>query len=122
MLTIHPADPYSVAVALNVVIDWPAVAYVGIDDDDFVGSGGLAWGGDKCWLWFQVSKPKPEYARPVLKMAQRMLRKAVQLGETEVYTVRDQTYPSSTKLLKLVGFELSEIKDGQEVHAWHFSQ
>lgn len=122
MLTIHPADPHSIAVALDVVIDWPAVAYVGLDDGNFVGSGGLAWGGDRCWLWFQVSQPKPEYARPVLRMAQRMLRKAAQLGEAEVYTVRDKQYPSSAKLLRLVGFELSEIKDGQEVHVCRFSQ
>ena len=122
MLIILPADPQQVAVALDVVIDWPAVAYVGIDDGEFVGSGGLAWGADRCWLWLQVSQPKPEYARPVLRMARLMLRKAVQLGETEVYTVRDAQYPSSAKLLKLVGFELSEIKDGQEVHSWHFSQ
>lgn len=121
MLTIHPADPYSVAVALDVAIDWPAVAFVGIDDDQLVGTGGLAWGGDRCWLWFHTVKPKPEYARPVLRMAQRLLRKATQLGETTVYTVRDQQYPSSAKLLKLVGFELSEIKEGQEIHAWHSS-
>jgi hypothetical protein len=35
--------------------------------------------------------------------------------------VRDAQYASSAKLLKLVGFELSEIKDGQEVHKWRFS-
>ncbi|MBZ9807699.1 hypothetical protein [Mesorhizobium sp. ESP-6-2] len=122
MLTIHPADPHRIAVALNVTIDWPAVAFVGIDDGEFAGSGGLAWGADKCWLWFQTSLQKPEYARPVLKMARLLLRKAVQLGESEVYTVKDAQFPSSAKLLKLVGFELSEIKDGQEVFIWHSSQ
>jgi hypothetical protein len=121
MLTIHPVDPYSVAVALNVTIDWPAVAFVGIDDDQLVGACGLAWGGERCWLWLHIGKPKPEYARPVLRMAQRLLRKAAQLGETSIYAVRDQQYRSSAKLLKLVGFELSEIKDGQEVHVCHFS-
>lgn len=121
MLTIHPADPYSIAVALNVTIDWPAVAYVGIDDDELAGTGGLAWGAGKCWLWLHVVNPKPKYARTLLRMAQKLQRKAAQLGETEVYTVRDQQYPSSAKLLKLVGFELVEIKDGQEVHIWRFS-
>jgi len=121
MLQILPADPHRVAVALNVVIDWPAVAFVGIDDDELVGTGGIAWGADKCWLWLHVLKPRPQYAVPLVRIAKKMLRKAVQLGETEVYTVRDAQYPSSAKLLKLVGFELSEIKDGQEVHIWHSS-
>jgi hypothetical protein len=44
MLQHPPADPQRVAVALNVVIDWPAVAYVGMDDGEFVGSGGLGVG------------------------------------------------------------------------------
>ncbi|TGT65315.1 hypothetical protein EN802_32060 [bacterium M00.F.Ca.ET.159.01.1.1] len=102
-------------------IDWPAVAFVGIDDGELVGTGGIAWGAGRCWLWLQVLKPKPWYAKPLVLAARKMLRKAVQLGEVEVYTVRDAQYASSAKLLKLVGFELSEIKDGQEVHVWHSS-
>jgi hypothetical protein len=121
LLTIHPADPHQVAVALNVVIDWPAVAFVGMDDGELVGTGGIAWGADRCWLWLHVLKPRPQYAVPLVRVAKKMLRKAVQLGETTVFTVRDEQYASSAKLLKLVGFELSEIKDGQEVHIWHSS-
>jgi hypothetical protein len=37
--------------------------------------------------------PKPEYARPVLMMARKLLRKAEQLGEDYVYTVRDHNTP-----------------------------
>jgi hypothetical protein len=122
LLTIHPADPHKVAVALDVVIDWPAVAFVGVDDGELVGTGGIAWGADRCWLWLQVLQPRPWYAKPLVLAAKKMLRKAVQLGETEVFTVRDAQYASSAKLLKLVGFELSEIKDGQEVHIWRSSQ
>lgn len=116
MLTIHPADPHMVAVALNVVIDWPAVAYIGMDDGNVAGSGGLAWGGDRCWLWFHVTQSKPEYARPVLQMAKRCLRKAKQLGESHVFTVRDPQYPTSPRLLKLTGFKFYATEDGQEVH------
>ncbi|KRB22675.1 hypothetical protein [Mesorhizobium sp. Root172] len=116
MLTIHPADPHQVAVALDVIIDWPAVAYIGIDDGALVGSGGLAWGGDRCWLWFTVLHPKPEYARPVLQMARKLLRKAKQLGEASVYTIRDQQYETSPRLLKLTGFKLHAVEQDQEVY------
>lgn len=117
MLTIHPADPYSIAVALNVVIDWPAVAFVGIDDDQLVGCGGLAWGGDRCWLWFTTTDSKPEYARPVLQMAKKLLRKAAQLGESMVFTVRDDKFATSPRLLKLTGFRFHAVEDGLEVFA-----
>jgi len=115
MLTIHPADPHRVAVALNVVIDWPAVAYVGMDDGAFVGSGGLAWGSDRCWLWFSIKDSKPEYARPVLAMAKRCLRKAKQFGEEAVYTIRDPQYETSPRLMKLTGFKFFALENGLEV-------
>lgn len=116
MLNILPADPHRVAVALNVVIDWPAVAFIGIDDGEFVGSGGLAWGGDRCWLWFTVLDSKPEYARPVMAMAKKLFRKAAQLGETEVFTIRDQSFATSPRLLKLTGFKFFAIESDQEVY------
>ncbi|TGQ11228.1 hypothetical protein EN858_15005 [Mesorhizobium sp. M4B.F.Ca.ET.215.01.1.1] len=115
MLTIHHADPYSVAVALNVVIDWPAIAYVGIDDDALVGSGGLAWGNDRCWVWFSILEPKPQYALPVLCMMRKFKKKAAQLGERYVYAIRDPQYETSPKLMKLAGFEFFAIEDGQEI-------
>lgn len=116
MLDILPADPQRVAVALDVVIDWPAVAYVGIDDGEFVGSGGLAWGSDRCWMWFAVTESKPEYARPVLVWARRLLKKAAQLGETQVYTIRDPKYETSPRLLKLTGFKFFAVENDHEVH------
>lgn len=116
MLAIHQADPAAIAVAMNVVIDMPAVAYVGVDEDRLVGTGGLAWGKGRCWLWFTVVDSKPEYARPVLQMAKRLLRKAKQLGETAVYTVRDQKYDTSPRLLKLTGFRFHAVEDDQEIY------
>jgi hypothetical protein len=116
MLTIHPADPYQVAVALNVTIDWPAVAFIGIDDGALAGSGGLAWGSERCWLWFQTSLQKPEYARPVLKMAHKLLRKAEQLGETQVFTVRDKQFETSPRLLKLTGFKFYAAEHDQDIY------
>jgi hypothetical protein len=122
MLAIHQADPSAVAVAMEVVIDMPAVAYVGIDDGELVGSGGLAWGSGRCWLWFAVTDPKPEYARPVLQMARKLLRKAEQLGEEYVYTVRDPQYATSPRLLKLTGFRFFAVESDLEVHRCHIGR
>jgi hypothetical protein len=115
MLTIHHADPYSVAVALDIEIDWPAIAYVGVDDDVIVGSGGLAWGNDRCWIWFTVTAPKPEYARPILSMARKFMKKAAQLGERYVYAIRDPQYETAPRLIKLAGFEFFATENGNEV-------
>lgn len=93
----------------------PAVAFVGLDGETFAGSGGLAWGKGRCWLWFHVEQGKPEYARPVLSQAKYLLRKARQLGATSVFTVRDKQYETSSRLLKLSGFVFHEIEDGSEV-------
>lgn len=116
MLTIHYADPHAVAVALDIEIDWPAIAYIGIDDDELVGTGGLAWGGDRCWIWFTVTKPKPEYALPVLLMVRKFKKKAAQLGERYIYAIRDPEYETAPKLIKLAGFEFLATEDGQEVY------
>jgi hypothetical protein len=116
LLTIHPVDPYSVAVALDVTIDWPAVAFVGIDDDQLVGTGGLAWGGDRCWLWFGIiGEPRPTYGIYVVRMAKKLLRKAAQLGEVEVFTVRDRSYTTSLKLLKFLNFTHHSSEKGEEI-------
>src|SRR5688500_13907358 len=116
MLQIVHADPRLVEVVLNTVIDMPAVAFVGVEDDIFAGSGGLAWGNGRCWLWFTTVDPKPEYARPVLRAARQLLRKAAQLGESEVFTVRDPHYETSPRLLILTGFKFHAVEDGNEVH------
>lgn len=116
MLTILPADPCSIKVALNIEIDLPAVAAIGLDDGKAVGTGGLAWGGGRCWLWFATVDTKPHYARPVLQMARTMLRKARQLGEPAVYTIRDPNFDTSSRLLKLTGFEFYGVEDDNEVY------
>ena len=116
MLRIISADPQSVAVALDIVVDMPAVALVGIDGDVFAGSGGLAWGGGRCWVWFSVVNGKPEYARPVLRAMILLKNKARQLGETEIFTIRDPAFETSARLVRLAGFEFFAVEENQEVH------
>lgn len=116
MLTIEAVDPHFVEVALNLDIDKPAVALIGMDDGRLAGTGGLAWGEGRCWLWFTTINPKPEYARPVLKAARLLLRKARQLGETAVYTARDPQYETSPRLLRLTGFKFHAVEDGRDIY------
>lgn len=118
MIRIVSADPKAVEVALSVAIDMPAVAVLGWDGDEVVGSGGLAWGGGRAWIWFKMVRSKPEYAAPIVRATRKMLRRAVQLGETEVYTPRDTREPRSEKLLNLLGFEMFGIEQGEEIWVW----
>ena len=115
-LRIFPVDPASVEAALNIEIDMLAVAYAGMDGDMFAGSGGLAWGHGRCWLWFTTVDPKPSWAMAVVRMAGMMMRKARQLGETEIYTIRDPQFETSPRLLKMAGFEFFAHEKGNEVH------
>lgn len=102
-------------------IDLPVYCRIGKDGDKLVAVGGLAWGQGRCWLFFAVEDDAPKnIARQALRECAALLRKAVQLGETEVYTPRDAQFASSERLLKLAGFEFTgEIIEGQEI--WRHS-
>lgn len=117
-LQIVQVDPSAVEAAENIRIDIPAVAYIGIDEGEIVGSGGLAWGGGRCWIWLRMVESKPEYAFALVRRTKAMLAKARQLGETEVFTPRDAEYPTSKKLLTVLGAKMHGIEEGMEV--WHW--
>lgn len=117
-LSIVRADPTSVEIGLGVDIDLPVVAVLGIDNGHIVGTGGLAWGAGRCWIFFKMVSSKPEYAVPIVRATRQMLRRAVQLGETEVFTPRDAEEPASEKLLTLLGFEFDTMQDGIEIWKW----
>lgn len=112
------ADPRTVEAALSVDIDLPAVAVLGMDGDEVVGSGGLAWGGGRCFIWFKMVRKDRRYAPAIVRATKRMLRKAVQLGETEVFTPRDPSEPMSEKLLTILGFTFAGEEQGQELWKW----
>jgi hypothetical protein len=112
------ADPRDVEHGLGAIIDMPAVAVLGVDGDRVVGAGGLAWGGGRAWIWFKMITSKPDYAVPIVRATKTMLKRAVQLGESEVYTPRDAAEPASKKLLEILGFELFAIEQGIEVWKW----
>ncbi len=101
----------------GAVVNMPVSAYVGIHNNRLVGSGGLAWGNGRCWLFLNVFEDAPN-AIVVWRWAKRMLVKAAQLGEAEVYTPRDEQYETSERLLTRLGFSLFSIENGVEV--WRY--
>lgn len=114
-LQIQQVDPASVEAAEGIRIDMPCIAYVGMVDGEIVGSGGLAWGGGRCWIWLRIAATNPSYALPILHKTKALLAKANQLGESAVFTPRDAHYPTSKKLLTVLGFVPDSIENGNEV-------
>lgn len=97
-------------------VDLPVIARVGIKDGEVIALGGLAYGADRCWLWFHVNGEPKNIVRQALQQCETMKRVARQFGATEVYTPRDPAYPSSERLCRLAGFEKTdEISEGQEI-------
>jgi len=115
-MQIVPVDPRAIEVAFGVEIDMPAVAVVGIEGETVIGSGGLAWGGGKCWLWFTAPNGEKRHALAIWRAAERLKRKARQLGETEIWTIRDTQYETAKRLLEATGFEFYAVEDGNELY------
>lgn len=115
MLQIVQVSPASVEASEGIRIDLPCVAYIGFDGKRVVGSGGLAWGSGRCWVWLKIAHSDPSYAVPVMRQLRLLIAKARQLGETAVYTPRDANYPTSKKLLRVLGFYFFAMEDGNEV-------
>jgi hypothetical protein len=118
-LQIIQVSPTTVEATDKVKIDMPAVAYIGVDDGEIVGSFGLAWGGQRCWLWLRLEKGKPSYALTVMRRAKALIRKAFQLGEREIYTPRDSEFKTSEKLLTRLGFHFYATENDIEV--WRYT-
>lgn len=103
-----------------------------------VGFGGLCWrfrdagaSRNRCDIWFDIEQPDLLNPVTLVRWARRMLRTAVQVGETSVYCIRDDE-PNSAKLLELVGLERMAVdvtitfEDGSkrtgEIWRWQASQ
>lgn len=115
MPELHRVDGRAVTAALGLNVDLPVVAMVAIDHGDAVAAWGLAWNLGRCFLWFHMEHPDPSYRFTVIREAKKMMKRATQLGEAHVFTVRDAAYPTSERLLKILGFEPFSVEDGKEV-------
>lgn len=115
---LYRVDGRTVTRAVGLDIDLPVVAMVAMNGETAVAAWGLAWKESRCWLWFTVEQSDPAYRWIVVREARKMLKRAVQLGENEVFVVRDGSFATSARLLKILGFEPSSIEDGKEVYRW----
>lgn len=117
-MVIDYIDGYDLVMKTGLLVDRPIVAKVAIEDGEIIAAGGLAWGGGRCWLWFSVEHEIYHQKISVVREARKMLKRAVQLGETIVYTIRDQSLPTSERLLRVVGFEFDSFVESDEVWKW----
>lgn len=137
MPTIAPLNDRAFIEAHEGRIDFPYTAWAGTRQRpdgsvEVLGVGGLYWRFNRCWLWFSRFDGQNTHGVLLVRQARRMLRKAVQLGETDVYCWRDDELPSSKRLLEVVGFryvgrdrliKASGSDDGEiEVWKWHHSE
>lgn len=100
-------------------VDLPVVCKAAVVNGEVVAIGGLAFGGGRAYIWFYTGDDAASgIGRRAIRYARYMLRVAVQLGETEVYAIRDVKFDTSERLLKLVGFEFFEHAHGEEVWIW----
>ncbi len=115
MIEIERAQLQSVELAHNAVISYPAMAWQARDDGEPVASWGLTWVEGRCFLFFEMLHSKPGYRWIVVRQARLALRRAAQVGESEVYTPRDAQHITSERLLRALKFEPYSVENGIEV-------
>lgn len=100
-------------------VSYPVIGYSAIEGEKLRAIWALVWVNGRCWLEFTAFDMPRYIARYVVQQARFMLRKAQQVGETEVFCLRDASKVRSAKLLSLVGFELSGMAFGTDtVEVW----
>lgn len=95
-------------------VNFPVSLYGGYDADGVIhAAGGLGWVDGKCVGFIDVFSDLSEKSVTLVRWAQRVLKIARQLGETEVLIYRDAWQPQSEKLLRLLGFEMVGVIVGE---------
>lgn len=117
-------DGRGLVAASGLDVDLPVFAKAAFDGEELVACWGLAWSAEprRCWLFFHVENYRPDIGLIIRRETRRCFRHAEQLGETEVYTVRDVEFLSSIKLMRIFGFENFAVENGQEVWIWRSSR
>jgi len=115
MVTLAPIPPGALE-QFDPSIDFPTVAEAGWRGDDLLGLGGLSWTKGRCWAWYKVvdrTEHEGSFVHPhhIVRAGFRMLKKARQLGEREVYAWRDDSERSSKRLLEILGFRFLGFED-----------
>lgn len=117
-----PLARHDVERILGIPAPWPMVAYGGLLHQGrrkprLVAYGGLVWrfpsadgNRKRCDIWLEPVAIPASMSRPLVRWARRMLLVAKQMGEREVFCIRDE-HPNSAKLLRLAGLSLVEHID-----------
>lgn len=113
---ISRVDPTDHEQTLGLVIDVPAVCYSAVANGSVIAIFGLAWKDGRCWLFFEPARPLTEFRHAIRHQVIRLKRVARQLGEQHIYIFRDKKWPSSAKLVRLMGFEYVGEENGEELH------
>lgn len=105
---------------IDPLLTFPTVAEAGRGGDYLLGMGGLSWKFGRCWLWYRVvdraeHTEGSSHPHLIVRAARRMLRRARQLGETAVYAWRDDSEPSSKRLLQVIGFDFLGFEDVETI-------
>jgi hypothetical protein len=114
-MQLHRVDGEAVVKALALDVNMPVVAMIAVDGEEAAAAWGLAWGKGRCFLWFHIRRIDPNHRFVIIRECRKMLKRARQLGEREVFTIRDPNYETSERLLKLCGFRFHAMEDGHEV-------
>jgi hypothetical protein len=117
-IVIRPLSTEEAADEIAVPSGVSPYAYGGFEDGELRAVFGLAWDRGRSQLWFRMDRPSPRYVFLVMRWAKRLLRTAVQLGDNEVFVLRDAEFDTSERLLRLLEFEPFGVKDGKEMWIW----
>jgi hypothetical protein len=118
MIEVHRATPSMVTALLGREVTFPVVWYVAMKDGERLAAWGLSWVDGKCWLEFSWEVIGAQCAIHVVRKAKLVLKQAVQLGETEVFALRDDREATSQRLLELLGFKMAGALGNKETWVW----
>lgn len=104
-LIVEPMPRAELVATAPAPITYPMLGYAGRLDGKVVAYGGLMWRWERCDMWLEVKDASGASAWGVVHWGRAMLKVAVQMGETEVYCLRDAHEPNSMRLLAAVGFK-----------------
>jgi hypothetical protein len=122
------SDPITVKHKIvGSIMGVPHVAYSGYDATGAeLARGGLAWVNGRCFACFDhLTRDVESFHRRrlLLAVSRQVLQRARQLGEKEVFAIRDAEEASSARFLKHLGFTpTGETVTGMELWVWQASE
>lgn len=114
---IRPATDADLRAFYERAYDAPWFGLAAETEGVVVGIGGIAWKGERPWLFLDCAPkwmPSPVTAH---RLARRILTIAGEVGETVVYAIPSPQVPTAKKWFKLLGFKPDGHEGQSEVWA-----